>query len=433
MEEKGYTISTQHKGMMKKCFYTILLTILTVCSATAQVTNEQLMLDTILMRVEMAYPEIQLYDQKIKSINALADGAKAFMPPSFSVDRARFPYQSSVLNENGPMNQAGYMFSLSQMIPNPAKLNARQEYLQSLATVQQNSKAWTINELRSTTKMLFYQRLIAEKKNEIVIDNIDLLKLFIGLAQEKYTYNQTELNVIYKAKARLAEIYNMQTMFNAQVAESTIGLNTLMNRPTNAEFAIDSVYRLETYEESFAKEPFGNMHRSDIKAVESSIKSMALNQKLMGMGRKPDFGISLTHSNMLAMPDQYSIMGMITIPIAPWSSKMYKSEVKSMAFEINAMEKEKETMQLMAQRMSQETLVMIRSAKDQYSNYEEQVIPELLKNLETSLLSYKQNSGSLFVLLDAWEMLLMKKLESLDKLGTVLSLQVEYEYQNELK
>lgn len=410
-----------------------MLIIFAVCSVTAQVPKERLMLDTILLRVEIAYPEIQLYDQQIKSINALADGAKAFMPPSFSVDRARFPYQSSVLNENGPMNQAGYMFSLSQMIPNPAKLGARQEYLQSLATVQQNSKAWTINKIRSHTKMLFYQRLIAEKKNEIIIDNMDLLKLFIGLAQEKYTYNQTELNVIYKAKARLAEIYNMQTMLNAQVTESTIGLNTLMNRPTNVEFAIDSVYRLELYEESFANEPLGNIHRSDIKAVESSIKSMELNQKFMGMGRKPDFGISLTHSNMLAMPDQYSIMGMITIPIAPWSSKMYKSEVKSMEFEINAMEREKETMQLMAQRMSQETLVMIRSAKGQYNNYEEHVIPELRKNLETSLLTYKQNSGSLFVLLDAWEMLLMKQLESLDKLGTVLSLQVEYEYQNELK
>lgn len=418
---------------MKKYIRILLIIIFPVSYATAQVSEERLSLDTILMRIEMAYPEIHLYDHRILSINAQADGAKAFMPPSFSVERSRFPYQSSVLKEDGPMNQAGYMFSLSQMIPNPAKLNARQHYLQSLTSVQQNTKAWTINSLRANTKVLFYQRLIAEKKSEVLIDNIDLLKLFLGLAQEKYTYNQTELNVIYKAKARLAEVYNMQTMLDAQVTESTVGLNTLMNRPTNTEFAIDSVYRLELYEQSLAQEPMGNIQRSDIKAMESSIESMELNQSLMGMGRKPDFGVSVTHSNMLAMPNQYSIMGMITIPIAPWSSKMYKSEVKSMGFEINAMEKEKETMQLMAQRMSQETLVMIRSTKEQYRNYEEGIIPELRKNLETSLLTYKQNSGSLFVLLDAWEMLLMKQLESLDKLGTVLSLQVEYEYQNELK
>lgn len=381
----------------------------------------------------MVYPEIRLYDEKISSINALADGAKALMPPSFSIERGRFPYQSSVLKEDGPMNQAGYMFSLSQMITNPVKLNARQRYLQSLTAVQRTSRAWTINTLRSNAKMLFYQRLIAEKKNEVLINNIDLLKLFLGIAEEKYTYNQTELNVIYKTKARLAEIYNMQTMLDAQVVESTIGLNILMNRSTNLNFAIDSVYKLEVYEDSFSLEPFGNTERSDIQAIESSIKSMELNKKLMGLGRKPDFGVSVSHSSMLAMPNQYSIMGMITIPIAPWSSKMYKSDVKSMENEINAMEKEKETMQLMAQRMSQETLVMIRSGKAQHKNYEENVIPELRKNLETSLLAYKQNSGSLFVLLDAWEMLLMKQLESLDKLSAVLSLQVEYEYQNELR
>jgi hypothetical protein len=36
------------------------------------------------------------------------------------------------------------------------------------------------------------------------------------------------------------------------------------------------------------------------------------------------------------------------IPIVPWSSKMYSSETKSMGFQIQSMEQEKQTMELMA-------------------------------------------------------------------------------------
>ena len=53
------------------------------------------------------------------------------------------------------------------------------------------------------------------------------------------------------------------------------------------------------------------------------------------------------------------------------------------------------------------------------------------KNFETSLLSYKQNTGNFFILLDAWDMLLMKQIEQLDKLNEALKLQAEYEYEIE--
>jgi hypothetical protein len=37
------------------------------------------------------------------------------------------------------------------------------------------------------------------------------------------------------------------------------------------------------------------------------------------------------------------------------------------------------------------------------------------------------------VLLDAWEMVLMKKMEMIDKLFNILKLEAEYEYEKEIK
>ncbi|MEO8088100.1 MAG: TolC family protein, partial [Bacteroidota bacterium] len=173
------------------------------------------------------------------------------------------------------------------------------------------------------------------------------------------------------------------------------------------------------------------LKRNDILSMQNSINSMELNKNLMSLGKRPDFGVSVSHAQMLGMPNQYTIMGMMTIPIAPWSAKMYKSEVKSMGFEIEAMQKEKENMQLMATKMIAEKRTMFNYEIQQYKNYTQNIVPAYQKNFETSLLSYKQNTGNFFILLDAWDMLLMKQIEQLDKLNEALKLQVEYEYEIE--
>ena len=126
-------------------------------------------------------------------------------------------------------------------------------------------------------------------------------------------------------------------------------------------------------------------------------------------------------------------MGMMTFPMVPWASKMYRSETKSIGFQIQSMEQEKQTMQLMAKKMSAEKNTMLNYESAQYQSFIKNIIPAYENNLQANLLAFKQNTGDFFVLLDAWEMLLMKKLESYDKLLNILKLEAEYEYEMEIK
>ena len=411
---------------------TIILLMSYSASVVAQDTTH-LSLPTIFQKIEASYPEILIYESKIKSIQAQADGAKSWMPPTVSLGLDRFPYDFSMLNsKDDPMNQAGLMFSAEQMIPNGAKLNAKKNYIKSLTSVQQNNADWTKNILRNNAKLLYYQRYVAEKKMKTVEENLQLLNLFIATAKERYKYNQSDLSTIYKAQAKITDLKNMKSMLLSQMAESNIGLNILMNRDINTAFSIDTSIALNNYDTLLFVDT-STIKRSDILSIENSIASMTLNQKYMSSFKKSDFGIKAQHMQMYGMPNQFSVMGMLTIPIAPWSSKMYKSEVKSMGFEIAAMQKEKETMQLMALKMSTEKLIMWRFEKEQLNNYVSEIIPSYEKNLETSLLAYKQNTGSFFLLLDAWDMTLMKQMEYLDKLNSVLKLQAEYEFESERK
>ena len=394
----------------------------------------QLSVQNVFIEIDRAYPQLQYYESKISSIRSLVEGAKAWMPPTVALALDRFPYQFSMIKEKTPDNQAGIMLSVQQMIPNPIKLNAKRDYLASLENVQHNDVEWQKNILHFTARLYYYRRYTAEQKLKLVKEYRELLNLLIKTAKDKYAYNQSDLGTIFKAEASLSELANMETMLLSQIAESNIGLNTLMSRDVNTTFVIDTLLTPKDYSSDYLMAlDSSQVLRNDILSIQSQIQSMKLNQRWMATGSKPDFGIQLAHGQMFGMDNQFSIMGMITIPIVPWSAKMYKSEVKSMGFEIEAMQKEKSTMQLMARQMIREKITMLMYEKKQLDNYDKNVLPSYRRNLESNLLAYRQNTGNFFVLLDAWNMLLMKELERIDKLGQVFTVQSEYEYQREIK
>ena len=416
---------------MRKIISTIALL---VCLHQIQAQDTtHISLKKLLQQVETNYPSIIQYQYNIQSLQSKADRAKAWMPPTFSTGIMRFPYNFSMLKEkNDPMNQAGIAFSLEQMIPNTSKLNAKKSYISSLAEIEKSKNEWTKNELRREAKILYYNRFVTEKKQRILKESEEILQLLITTSEEKFSSNQSQLQTIYKAKARLAELNNMLLMLDGAIAESNIGLNILMVRDVNTTFQIDTLIALVNYSVSIT-DTTNVSNRSDINALNKYIQSMKLEQKVMKIGVRPDFGVRAEHMQMFGMPNQWSIMGMMTIPIAPWSSKMFSSETKAIGFQIQSMEQEIQTMQLMAARMSAEKLTMLNYENAQYHSYIKNIIPAYENNLQANLLSFKQNTGDFFVLLDAWEMLLMKKLEMYDRLFNVLKLEAEYEYEMEIK
>ena len=420
--------------MSMKKIIPILFGLLVIASSTTAQDVVRLSLPDVLSEIDKSYPLLRLYQNRINGIKALAEGAKSWMPPTVSLAIDKFPYQLGMIKENSPMNQAGIMFSVEQMIPNSSKLNAKRDYILSQQKISGNEAEWEKNTLHYTARLYYYRRYTAEKKLKLLSEYSELLQMLIKTAKDKYVYNQSDLPTIFKAEAAHSELKNMEAMLLSQIAEGTIGINTLLSREVNTPFLIDTVLQPKDYKTDFLNTADTSfINRSDILAVENRIRSMQSNQRLAATGSKPDFGIRVGHAQMFGMPDQFSIMGMITIPIAPWSSRMYKSEVRAMDFEIEAMKNERATMWLMTRQMIRERITMLNYENLQLQNLDASIIPAYRKNLESNLIAYRQNTGTFFVLLDAWNMLLMKEIERIDKLGQVFFLQAEYEYQREVK
>ncbi len=130
---------------------------------------------------------------------------------------------------------------------------------------------------------------------------------------------------------------------------------------------------------------------------------------------------------------QFNLMGMFTIPIAPWSSKEYKSNIAAGNFEIKEFEENKKSIANEVSRKFQSLVCQIKNKKQQLVLYEKNIIPALQNNYKLTLLAYKQNTEDLFVVLDALQTLKMSQLEYLNQLQDLLRLQTEYEKELQIR
>lgn len=132
------------------------------------------------------------------------------------------------------------------------------------------------------------------------------------------------------------------------------------------------------------------------------------------------------------MPKQFTAMGMISIPIAPWSSRMYKAEARGMAFDIQAMKQERraiinETSGRLAGFSKQ-----LSTMENRLHGYLESIIPALQKNFRATMLAYEENRGQLSMVLDGWDALNMMQVQYFEQLEAYYKMIADYEKELEL-
>ncbi len=211
-------------------------------------------------------------------------------------------------------------------------------------------------------------------------------------------------------------------------------LNTLMNRNKSEDFDIDTVYTIKSYSSStFDSTTFINA-RSDIKAIEKDMQVNYLEQVAEKGKLKPEFGIRYDHMfGFGGFPMQYTLMGMVKIPLAKWSSRASKANVESLKWKVESLNQQKKMIVNESTGMAYGIQNDIELKKKQIKLFDENIIPALRKNFQTIQLGYEQNTEELFTLFDAWETLNMTQLEYLQQLQDLLVMQVEFEKIFEIK
>ncbi|MNP93129.1 Outer membrane efflux protein [compost metagenome] len=416
---------------IKSKYYFVLCLIISFITIKAQTLS----LNEVLTHIKTNNPQLKMYDADIQSMDAAAKGAKSWMAPQVSSGFFMTPYNSKMwkADEMNP-GMGNFMLGVTQMIPNPSKLKADSNYMTAMSSIEVENKNYTLNQLNMFAKTNYYQWLVLNKKIKIAGDNLLLLEYMIKSMEIRYQFNMDKLPTYYKAKSQYGSLQNMITMLQNDIFQKRIMLNTLMARDKNTAFEIDSTYTLIDFDQIKSDSTSLSQSRSDIKAIEKTIELNQLKIEAEKTKLRPEFGVNYDHMFAFGeQPQQFSLMLMANIPFAPWSSKMTKANIDS--YQIK-----KESLNWQKQMIINEAIGMITgmqtelaNLKKQYNIAEKSIIPALKRNYDTTIIAWQNNTGDLFAVLDAWEALNMAQMDTLDKLQTILSTQIEIEKQLEIK
>jgi outer membrane protein TolC len=387
-------------------------------------------LDSVLQRVERRNPAVQQYAYQAQAKQAAVAGASSWEAPKLSAGYWMTPYNQRPIKEmNNGQGEGMQMVSVEQMLPNPAKQRARRAYLSSQAAVVQADQQNAVVQLRAQAKTLYVEQAVLTKKLAVLDENEELLRFLIKLAEARYPYNQATLPSIYDAKARLEMHLNDHRQADARATQNLIMLNTLMNRPRDEAFAVDTAVLKAP---SLALAPADTAalagRRSDIRSLDRALTTVRLSQDLEASRRRPDFGVRYDHMRGIGTtPNQFTVMGMVTIPLAPWAAREYKANTAALGFEAQALRKQREQVlnEASGRLASLQTDLTLR--REQTRAFERRILPALRRSYQATMLAYEQNTGQLFQVLEAWTALKRTRLEYLDNLQQQLTQQIAYE------
>jgi len=408
--------------------YILIITFWAPLKLAAQQTPV-LPLDTILQRVDKNNILLQSYGLKAESYKYSADAATAWMAPMVGVGTFMTPYPGQTIMDN--RDKGSLMLQLEQDIPNPAKLNARKKYIASQGNIERATRDITLNDLKAQAKRLYFNWIIAQRRIAVLEENEKIMITMKKIEEVRYPYNQSQLSGVFKANAKIEDNHNMIRMQEGTIAKARSWLNSLMNAPGSQVFDIDTAYQ-PVFEPAFSYDTASLATvRKDVIKMDESIRSMQLNIESMKREKKPDFKARFDHMYPLdkMMPNAFSAMGMISIPIAPWSSRMYKSGIKAMQYNVQAMEKERAAMLQETQGMLYGIQYEIQSMQKRIKAMEEKIIPALRQTLDANFLNYQENKLALSNVIDSWEALTMMQSDVLDEKLKLYEMIVDYEKQ----
>lgn len=395
---------------------------------------QTLSLDNVLTTIKTNNPQLKMYDADIQSMDASAKGARSWMAPQVETGFFMTPYNTKMWKADGMSPGMGnYMIGVTQMIPNASKLNANENLMKAMSSVESENKNFTLNQLNALAKTYYYEWVIIKKKIKIAQDNLLLLDYMIKSMEIRYQYNMDKLPTYYKAKSQYASLQSMIVMLENDISQRKYMLNTLMARDKKESLEIDSNYEIKNFNlfETDLSSYINN--RSDVKAIDKTKDINKLKIEVEKVATRPEFGVKYDHMFAFGnQPQQFSLMGMITIPM-PWSTKMNKANIESYRLKNESLDWQKQMIANEANGIIKGMNAEFLNLKKQYQITQDNIIPALKRNYDTAILAWQNNTGDLFVTLDAWEALNMAQIDALDKLKSILATQVEIEKQLETK
>jgi outer membrane protein TolC len=262
-------------------------------------------------------------------------------------------------------------------------------------------------------KSAYYELYLAERKIQVNTENQGLMKNFVEIARKQYEVGMGKQADVLRAQTEFSSLINDGVTLQKEklLAESMI--NTLLSRPINAPVGPVPEVEQDIPQWSFDQiQPLALESRPELKAMRFAIE---MNRAEVSEARReylPDLMAKLTYKDMVNTRDDFwSAMIGISLPVAPWSSSRYAGKVEENELNVRTAEREFSNMENMVLYEVQQALVGVQSNQNLVRLYGTTLIPQAEQTLQSTVASYQTGKTEFLMVIDAYRMVLMSRLD----------------------
>ncbi len=367
-------------------------------------------LDKLVAEAIQNNPQLRGADNEKNAAKAKIGQVTAWDAPQVGIEFYQTPVQSF---PNPIRNGMETDYFVSQMIPFPGKISAMGSAAENNASMMEQGYHALERKVIRDLKNAYYELYLTQRKIQINAENQDLMRKFVEIARKQYEVGMGSHHDILRAQTELSTLINDGVILQSEKSAVESMLNTTLSRTANAHLGYVPDIESEIPQWTFAQmRALVLESRPELKSMKFNIE---MNKADLASAKReyfPDLMIRFTYKNMTqTTPNYWAAMAGISIPLAPWSSGRYTSKVEENKLNVKKAEDDYQSMENMTLYEVQDALVKVQSNQNLASLYKNTVIPQAEQTLESTISAYQTGKTEFLMLIDAYRMVLMAKLD----------------------
>lgn len=397
--------------MKKRSFYW-LFTFFSICATSVSFAqnDDALNLDELIAEALKSNPSLQAARFQTEAARTQIRQARAWEAPQVGLEFFETPIQSF---PNPIKDGMETDYFIQQMIPFPGKISNMAKAAMSNAGMSAENYNALERKIIRDLKSAYYELYLVQRKIAINSENQLLLRQFVDIAMKQYEVGIGKQVDIFRAQTELSKLITEGINLDQEGKVAEAMINTIVNRPANSPLGVvpDVIDTTATWTFDQVM-PLALDSRPELKAMDYNIDMNRAELALAKREYVPDLMVRFMYKDMANTGDDFwALMGGVNVPLAFWSKGKFQGKVQENHLNVNRAEAEYIEMKNMIQFEVQQALVKVESNKNVVTLYENTVIPQAEQTMQSTLAAYQTGKTEFLMLVDAYRMLLMAKLD----------------------
>lgn len=372
--------------------------------------NTGLNLEQLIQEAIENNPRLKAARNRVQVSKTRIRQAKAWDAPQIGVEFYQTPVQSF---PNPVKNGMETDYFIQQMIPFPGKVAAMGKSFQKNSEMMDQDYKTLENKIRQELKSGYYELYLLQQKIEINAENQELVQKLTEISLKQYEVGMGIQADILRAQTELSALMNEEINLKQQRQIIEAMINSLVNRPTTEPLGEIAEIKPDAPEWTFEQlQESALENRPELRGMNFTI---AMNRAELELSRReyyPDLMARIMYKDMAdTKEDFWSAMIGIDFPLAFWSSSKYTSKVEENRLNVAIAEDDLVNMKNMVLYELQSALVKLQASYDALKLFKNTSIPQAGQALQSTLSYYQTGKTEFLMVIDAYRMLLMAKLD----------------------